>query len=261
MGKGLVGCRILITRAQHQAPQLAAQLEAVGAETISIPTIEIAPPEDWAPLDAAMRRLNEFDWLVLTSSNAVDALRQRTEALGLAVDGFAGLQVAVVGPATARAVEALGLMVALMPEVAVAEKLAEALRGLVAGKKVLLPQARGAREVLAEKLQRAGARLTVVEVYGNVVPDGSVAALRELFGDEAKRPHAIAFTSSSTALNFFALMEKSGIGLPQGVVLASIGPVTSGTLHGLGRVVDVEAEEHTVEGLVRAIGQGLEGRG
>jgi uroporphyrinogen-III synthase len=258
MGKGLAGCRVLITRAPHQASQLAALLAAAGAETVSIPTIEIVAPEDWGPLDAALREIEKFDWVALTSANAVDSVKQRMEVLNLAAVDFAGVEIAVVGPATARAAEAIGLRVTLMPAEAVAEKLAERLGPLVAGKKVLLPQARGAREVLAVELARAGAQVTVVEAYRNVVPAGAVESLRELFcgaiaGTAGTRPKAIAFTSSSTAENFFRLMEKSGIELTTGVVLASIGPVTTQSLRELGHSPVVEAEEHTVAGLVGAL--------
>ena len=257
MSGALAGRRVLITRARHQAAQLATQLEAAGAETISIPTIEIAPPENWEAMDAALRQIHTFDWLVLTSANAVDSLQQRLAQLHLGPKDIAEVRFAVIGPATAAAVEAAGLRVALMPQVAIAEKLAEALGPNVAGKSLLLPQAKVARDLLAAELTRAGARVTVVEAYQNVVPEGSADKLRAVFADPEKSPHVVVFTSSSTAQNFFRLLQQSSIALPPGIALASIGPITSQTLRELGHPPNVEAEEHNLPGLVRALASSI----
>jgi uroporphyrinogen-III synthase len=255
MSNPLAGYRVLVTRAQHQASQLATQLQAAGAETISIPTIEIVPPQDWGPLDLALLNIKDFDWLVLTSANAVQSLQQRMEILHLSPQDFADVKIAVIGPATAHAAEDIALRITLMPSEAVAEKLAEILRPHVADKNVLLSQARVARDVLALELQRAGAKLTVVEAYQNVVPAESADLLRAAFVNASHRPHAIVFTSSSTAQNFFQLIQQSGLTLPSGTVLASIGPVTSQTLREHGFAPDIEAEEHNIPGLVKALSQ------
>jgi len=253
MGTALAGRRILITRAQHQASQLAALLQAAGAETISIPTIEIMPPDDCAQIDAALSQLHAFDWLVITSANTMQILQQRMQILDVSVEKFSHLKIGVVGPATARAVEEMGLKVALVPQEAVAESLAIAMQPLVSGKKIFLPQAQGARDVLLVQLQQAGAVVTAVEAYRNVVPEGSIERLREVFSQPESGPHAIAFTSSSTAQHFFQLLERSGAVMPQEIALASIGPVTSKTLQQMGFTADIEAVEHTIPGLVDAL--------
>jgi uroporphyrinogen-III synthase len=241
----LAGRRILVTRSRSQGSELAARLEELGAETILIPTIEIVPPEDDGPLRAALGRLGEFDWMVLTSANAVEALTRYGAVAP------AGLKIAAIGPATAKALEKAGFRVELMPEQYVAESLAEALLPVTQGARVLLVRAAVAREVLPETLRAGGARVTEVEAYRSVVPVGSVAALREVLAGYGL--DAVTFTSASTAQNLVELLRAGGLTLPDGVVRASIGPVTSRALAELGMSATVEAKEATIPALVTAL--------
>ena len=248
----LANRRILVTRPRGQASALAAELAALGAEPILIPTIELAPPASWCALDAALASLNAFDWLLFTSANAVHAAAARARTLGITPHPR---RVAVIGPATARAVEESGLtaQVDLMPPAYVAEAFAEALLPHASGASMLLIRAAEARDVLPDTLTAAGAVVTIATAYRNVVPAESVEALRTLFSSGSPGLDAIMFTSASTAENLHALMLSSGLDVPAGVLLASIGPVTSAAMRGLGMEPTVEAREATIASLVEAV--------
>jgi uroporphyrinogen-III synthase len=248
----LAGKRVLVTRAREQASQLAAALRATGAEPIEVPAIAIVPPHSYAHIDGALAELKNFDWLIFTSANAVRVFCERALYAGVH-PAAAGLQVAVIGPATAEAVIEAGMKVALVAPKFVAESLLEALRPLVGGENVLLVRAEVARDVLPSGLRAAGAEVTVADAYRNELPAGSVAKLNEIFNTEALIPHAITFTSSSTARNAHALLLAAGVIVPPETVLASIGPVTSATMRELGFVPTTEAREATVSSLVEAL--------
>ncbi|WP_213806709.1 uroporphyrinogen-III synthase [Granulicella sp. dw_53] len=247
--------RILITRTRQQASTLATQLEALGATPILIPTIELAPPESFSALDAALAAIRSYDWLIFTSANAVDAFHRRAQFHHLTA---IPRRIAVIGPATARAVEAIGLQVDLIPSRYVAESLAEALlpqTGLSpdAPANMLLVRAEQARDTLPEALTAAGAHLTIADAYRNQVPPDAVPALQHLFASPQNYPDAITFTSASTATNLFALLEAADLTLPPSVALASIGPITSSALRDLGYSPHLEATEATIPALVQAL--------
>jgi uroporphyrinogen-III synthase len=260
--KPLDGKRILITRARQQAQALASALEEQGAEVLSIPAIEILPPDSYDTLDAALRNARKYQWLILTSVNGVEALMERLEILArttlatpqVAFQSGDSLRIAAMGPATARALEARGLPVDVVPEKYIAESLVEALRDQVFGQNVLLVRAKVARDVVPVELEKAGATVDVVDAYQTVVPTRSREALRQVFERPADLPQAVTFTSSSTVTNFFRLINEAGISAwPPSMAAASIGPITSRTLldHGIEPVV--EAAEYTIPGLVAAL--------
>ncbi len=243
--------RILITRTRHQASELAAQLEALGATTVLIPTIEIVPPESYVPLDAAIAHLDTFDWLLFTSANAVDVFGQRQAILISSTNpNLRRPRIAVIGPATARAVQALGLTVDLIPPRYIAESLAESLAPHAPNANMLLLRAAQARDILPETLTAAGAHLTIAEAYRNQMPPGSIPALQTLFAPSATSPDAITFTSASTARNLFDLLEAANLTLPSGITLASIGPVTSQALRDLGHAPTIEAAAPAIPALI-----------
>lgn len=249
----LVHRRILVTRARTQASALATLLEAQGARPILLPTIEIAPPASWRALDAALSALRSFDWLVFTSANAVHAFMQRARTLQLAPHPQ---RIAVIGPATARAVKENGLAAAvdLMPARFVAESFAAALTPHCVGANMLLVRAADARDVLPEALIEGGSNLTIAEAYRNVLPQDSLAALPALFASDAEEKlDAITFTSASTAHNLAALLKAAGLAAPRGSALASIGPITSAAMRSAGFAPDIEAAESTIESLVAAL--------
>ncbi len=244
--------RILVTRSRGQASELAALLEAMGASTILIPTIEIAPPSSYGALDDAIARLDRFDWLVFTSANAVEAFRQRFALHGSHT--LDHIQTAAIGPATARAATQIGLKVAIMPEKAVAECLSAALMPHITQKSsILLPRAAAARDHLPDTLKKTTVDVTVVDAYQTLVPKGSIAALQKIFLDIDQYPDAITFTSSSAVTNLFHLLEDAGLSLPLSIARASIGPITSQTLTGHGFPAHVEAAKATISSLAEAL--------
>jgi len=260
LAQQLAGVRILIGRARHQTSALSSGLKALGAEVIEIPFIEIKPPRSYKTLDAALRQISKYDWLILTSVNGVEALAARMRRLKIAPAQFSQLQVAAIGPATRNAVEILGLKVALVPEKYIAESVVESLRGKVEGKRILLARAKVARDVIPRELKKMGAAVDVVEAYQTVVPVASKKKLRALMKDRGRRPHIITFTSSSTVRNFVAILGERGRQpriVLDGIQFASIGPVTSETLREFTLPVHIEAEDYTIPGLVRAIVAGL----
>jgi uroporphyrinogen-III synthase len=251
--KTLANVRILVGRARHQASSLSSKLRKLGAEVIEIPFIEIRPPRSYRPLDCALKNLADYDWLILTSVNGVDALWKRLRKLGLSKKQLNHLKIAAIGPATKKAIKSRGLKVDVVPREYVAEAVVNSLRNKVAGKRILLARAKVARDVIPHELRRLGAKVDVVEAYETVVPKSSKVRLRAVFNNLRRRPDIITFTSSSTVRNFVRLAGRivwRGHSCPR---LASIGPITSSTLRELGMPVDIEAEEYTIPGLMRAI--------
>ena len=167
-----------------------------------------------------------------------------------AISAHCGRRVCAIGPATRDAIERLHIKVDLMGEEYVAESLAEAFRAFdLAGKRILLPRAAVARDVLPAELTRRGARVDVVEAYRTVVPESAARQAAEVFG-AARKPDWITFTSSSTVQNFVSVAGAQALA---GVKVASIGPVTSATAQRLGIRVDAQAEMYDTAGLVKAL--------
>jgi len=258
--KPLAGQRVLVTRARHQAEALAARLRRLGATVVAVPSIEIRPPRSYQPLDRALRQIDRYDWLILPSVNGAQALFLRLRKLRLSRRHLRRLHVAAIGPATKAEVERRGLRVHVMPREYVAESVVRSLRRRVKGKRVLLVRARMARDVLPRELRRAGAKLEVVEAYQTVAPPQSRRLLRKVL--RARRPDWVTFTSSSTARNFALLVGPNRMQAAlKGIRVASIGPVTSATLHELGVRVTVQARSYTIPGLVQAIISAEKGSG
>lgn len=247
----LSGRRIVVTRAARQGGGLRERLERLGAEVVLLPAIEIVPPDSYAPLDDALRRASEFDWLVVTSANAVRVIDERLTALGIARVSLLHLLSAAVGRATADALTGLGLTAEVVPDYAVGESLAEALTGCVRGQRVLLVRAVTARDVVPDALVAAGASLTAVDAYRTVSPADTVERARVVFGDTLL-PDAVVFTSGSTVTHLLDALQDAGIAFPREVACISIGPVTSATLRDRGLDVAAEAETASLEGLVEA---------
>ena len=242
----LEGKRILVTRALHQASKLSDALCALGAEPVEVPVLEIRPPADPAPLDRALRALDSYDWLILTSANAV-----RSIAWSNFLNKIANLKVAAVGEATAAAARQAGLPVALVPETYVAEALVESLVGQSAGKKILLVRAKNARNVIPDALRATGATVDVVDAYRNVMPAAAPKLLHAALG---KGMDAAIFTSSSSVTHLADAARAAGIRFPfAGVSAISIGPITSQTLRELGWRPAAEASQSDIPGLVASV--------
>jgi uroporphyrinogen III methyltransferase/synthase len=243
----LFGKRIVVTRAREQTPVLASRLRALGADAIELPAIATIPAGDPAPLDQAIARLGAYDWIVFTSANGVRYFLDRLDGSPQDLRAIRA-KLCAIGPATRAALEALHLKVDLMPEKYVGESLVEAFSGIdVAAKRVLLPRAAVARDTVPRELAARGAIVDVVEAYRTVVPESSRRLAAEVF---THKPDWVTFTSSSTVKNLVMLAGREALA---GVRIASIGPVTSETARSLGVQVDIEAREHTMEGLVAAL--------
>ena len=261
-----LGCRVLVSRAKKQAGALSSALRQVGCEVIEIPFIEIRKPSSYKPLDAGLRNLATYDWLILTSVNGVEALFERMAKKKIGASELAHLKIAAIGPATKKAIEEQGLKVTVTPKEYIAESVVAALHRRVKGKRVLLVRARVARDVIPRELRKAGAVVDVVEAYETIAPKSSAKRLQASLGSKAGKPHVITFTSSSTVKNFVGLLGSRGARAAlkktaqQAIHSASIGPVTSATLREFGLPVDIEAKEYTIPGLVAAIVKQLAAR-
>jgi uroporphyrinogen III methyltransferase/synthase len=243
----LFGKRIVVTRDRRQAADLAEPLEALGAEAILLPMIEIREAADYTPLDNAIENLNSYDWLIFTSVNGVRYFVDRLDRSGRDLRALKA-EICAIGPATRAAVEALHLKVELMPEEYVAESLVKAFDGEdLNWRRILLPRAAVARDVIPMELRRRGATVDVVDAYRTVLPEDAAARARESL---AAKPDWITFTSSSTVTNF---MEAAGREALAEIRIASIGPITSEAIRAQDLSVDVEASPHTIPGLVQAI--------
>ncbi|HVJ07028.1 MAG TPA: uroporphyrinogen-III synthase [Acidisarcina sp.] len=254
----LAGRRIVVTRAQQQAGRLAEALRALGAEVIELPLIEIAPPASYQPLDDALRQLDLYQWLIVTSANTVRVLAARASLIPIDLSSERGLKTVAIGSATAKAMREQGINVDIVPEKYVAESVVEALKQAAPGARILLARASVARDVLPESLASLGAQVDIVDAYQTLIPAGSDARVRTLFGDPKSVPDAVTFTSSSTVKNFVALLEKAGLRVPPAKSQAlSIGPVTSATLRECGWEPAIEAAQFDIDGLVTAAKQAL----
>ena len=249
--KPLFGKTVVVTRARAQASELTQKLEEQGAKVIEVPAIKIVPAADYAPLDKAIGELSQYKWLVFTSANGVDYFFERLLAAGKDARALANVQLAAIGSATAKALANRGLTADLVPSAYKAEELAEALADKIApGDKILIARAKIAREVLPESLRKIGAEVDVVTAYETVADcenkDELVAALQN--GDAG----VVSFTSSSTVTNLLKVLGDDKAAL-QNAALAAIGPVTAETLRKHGLNPAIEAEEYTIDGLMRAI--------
>ena len=248
----LFGRRIGITRPAGQAERAMARCLELGAEPVLLPTISILPPEDWRPVDAALARVSEFDWLVFTSVNGVQFLLDRLWQTGGDVRSLGHVQLAAIGEATAAALMERRLRADVVPESFRAEALAEALRPHVDGRRVLWARASRGRDVLPQQLAAAGAVVEQVAVYQNVdatsLPAGAVQGLIEGHLDW------IALSSPSIARSLHALLPAAALArLGQTTRLAAISPVTAAAAREVGLPVAVVAETYTWEGLFASI--------
>ena len=247
----LAGRRVLVTRAAHQAGKLSDALRAVGAEPVEVPVLEIRPPASFDPLDRALRQLDRYDWLILTSANTVRAMADRSEQLGVAFTQPETLKVAAVGEATAEAVRKIGFEVTFVPASYVAESLIEGLAGQLAGQRILLARAAVARDVIPDALRGVNAVVDVVDAYQNAFPETAPEQLRRAL---AEGIDAATFTSSSSVTNLAEAAARAGLAFPfDGVLAVSIGPITSQTLRELGWEPAIEADPSDIPGLTLAV--------
>ena len=232
----LAGATIAVTRARAQASELAARLRALGARVLETPAIRIVAT------DAPLPPLAGFDLVCLTSPNGVALLFERLAARGEDARALAGARVAAIGPGTARALRANGVIADIVPERFVAEGLVEALAAVPVSR-ALIARAAGARDVLPAALRGRGAEVSVVDLY-----ETHAEPIDAALTDALARADYVTFTSSST-VRF--LLEAATVGAATRI--ASIGPVTSATLREHALEPHLEAERHDIDGLIAAI--------
>jgi uroporphyrinogen-III synthase len=253
----LTNRHILITRTREQSSTLAAALQSYGASVTEIPTIRLAPPASYAPLDHALAHLATYDFLVLTSANAVRILVAHLPTPAPSQPFTQPFTVAI-GPATAHALLASGLRVDLQPLPAIAESVVRDLCPRAAGKRILLARAEQARDLLPTALTAAGAIVDIVATYRTELALDSAPLLHAAFAHAAPPAtahiDAVAFTSSSTVTNFFALLgHDAARNALQTAAACSIGPVTSATLRLHGLEPPIESQQHDTTSLAAAI--------
>jgi uroporphyrinogen III methyltransferase/synthase len=250
--KPLFGKRIVVTRAKEQAPEFMDLLSSYGAEAISFPTLQLAPPPSWAEMDAAIERIERYDWIIFTSVNGVQSFRKRLATLRKDLRLLKGISLCAIGPQTAAEVEAWGLQVDLVPSEFKAEGVLQALEGRgIAGKRFLIPRAKEAREILPEEIQKKGGKVDVVPVYQSVRPDHDRASLETLL--RGKKVDVITFASSSTLRNFMEILGPQRRSWLAGSAIACIGPITAETAREFGLKVDVIPGEYTLPALAESI--------
>lgn len=250
MSSQLAGRRVLVTRATHQAGKLSEGLRAHGAIPVEVPVLEIQPPASFDPLDRSLRQLHAYDWLILTSTNAVNAIAERAKILSVPLMQRE-FHVAAVGEATAEATRRIGINVTLVPEQYVAESLLKTLSNRLNGRRVLLARAAVARDLIPDALRASGATVNVVDAYRNVVPAAAPEQLRKAL---AEGIDAATFTSSSSVAHLAEAAKAAKIPFPLIKIPAvSIGPVTSQTLRDFQWPAAIEANPSDIPGLVSAV--------
>jgi uroporphyrinogen III methyltransferase/synthase len=244
--KPLFGKKVLVTRASHQADELSALLEEEGACAIEFPTIKIEPISSF---DKAIKDINKYDWIIFTSANGVNSFfswyLEKAD-----IRSLAGIKVCVIGPATRKACERMGIKVDCQPEEFMAEGIVETMKGLdIAGKRILVLRSEEARQVLPESLKELGALVDVIPVYRTTLPETDIGRIKEMLKNS--EIDLLTFTSPLTAKNFCELIGEKR--LWENIEAACIGPITEKKARELGFNVQIVAKEYTIDSLVEEI--------
>jgi len=251
--RALSGKTIVVTRPRSQAEVFIQGIEALGGAVVEFPTIEILPPESYESLDSVIRRIRSYHWIFFTSVNGVKCFWDRFQHLKRNSRDLDGIKIAVIGPETAKALESINLHADFIPEEYRAEGILKGLKAAELGhKRVLLPRAAEARDVLPKTLREWGAEVDVVEVYRTVAAKSDGDGLRKLLKEN--KIDMITFTSSSTVTHFVTHFPGEDFSqLLAHTIVACIGPITQKTAEDVEIRVDVVARDYTIPGLVKAI--------
>jgi len=247
----LAAKRILITRPRAQAEEFAATLMAEGAQPIFFPVIEIIPLDDFSSLDKALHHLDQYDWLILTSVHSVDIFFKRLKFLNIRQIPR-HLQVAVIGSKTASHLSEHGVKPNFIPEEYTVEAILSGLKKNISGKRFLLPQSDLARETLAKELRSCGGVVDEIIAYHTKTIHPDLSAMDAL----RSGVDVITFASPSSVKGFLDILNKYNFklrDLPGNPLVACIGPVTASAAREAGFIVDIEAKEHTIAGLITAL--------
>lgn len=243
----LFGKRIIVTRARTQSSDFANLLGSNGALPIQFPTIETVPPDTWDGLDDAIEKISSYEWLIFTSVNGVRYFFERLKKKNRDVRDLKGIKICTIGPKTAMEVEKFGIRIDVIPSEYRAEAVIECIgKENIHGKRVLLPRAAVAREILPDELKNMGALIDVVDAYKTIRPDEKTDEIKKMLTN--KEVDVITFTSSSTVTNFVDMFDKYELQeMIKGVVIASIGPITAETAEKLGLKPQIIPKKYTIE--------------
>lgn len=251
----LFGKRIVVTRSRAQAGELSERFEQLGADVVECPVIRIAEAEDPQPLHKAIAQAADYDWIIFTSVNGVDIFFQELRKHQKDVRALHGAKVCAIGPSTAARLESFGIIADLLPPKYVAESVMESLSSHtdLKGRRILLPRADIARSFLPDAMQKAGASVDEVIAYRTLsdMPEDLTQIQEELANGKM---NVVTFTSSSTVRNFVSLIGESAFrAIPSQTVLASIGPETTKTLKLYTDASILEAQEYSLDGIIRML--------
>jgi uroporphyrinogen III methyltransferase/synthase len=252
--KPLVGKSVVVTRAFDQAVSLVRALEGMGAEVLCMPTVEFARTQDTEALDEAIQHLSRFDWVLLTSQNAVRFLAERADELGRSSEWLsqARARIAAVGRATEDAAEQKGINVDFVAKQQNGESLVQGLADEMRGKNVLVPRSDKADDRLPEALRTAGAQVTEVVAYRTAVPQSFDAGIMNRI--RSAQIDAVVFASPSAFQNFQAAMPEVDVAaLSSRIQFAVIGPTTARALRDAGARVAIEANEASSAAMADAV--------
>ena len=249
--KPLFGKGIMITRPEEQSEEFSSLLREEGARVIPFPTIKIVPPDCFDDPDRAIKNIERYEWIIFTSANGAKFFFNRFRELGSDIRDLKGIKICTIGPATASVIEKLGVKVDLVPDEYISEGVVDAFKEKeLHGKKVLLPRAEIARDVIPQGLSKLGARVDVVTAYRTVNSGKDKAEFDEMI--DQNKVDVITFTSPSTVTNFIDIIGKD-TRLPEHVKVACIGPVTLDAARKAGLKVDIMQGPYVISGLVDAI--------
>ena len=252
----LTNKKIIITRAQEQTSEAREIFRKNGAEVFDLPSLVIGPPDDWAPLDDALKEITTFDWIIFSSANGVRNVEDRMKEIDLSLSKISNtIQIAAVGRKTASLLSDMDAKISFVPPSFVADSLVEYFPQNQKGLKLFIPRVQtGGRSILADSFKFNGAEVTEVAAYEsscpNVIPKKTVDALT------SREIDIIAFTSSKTVINTVSLFKKyfgeNWLKLIENIQIVSIGPQTSISCENLIRKPDKEANPHDLEGLLKS---------
>ncbi len=244
------GHRVLVTRAGDQATALSTSLKKIGVEAVTVSTIEIIPPPSFDALDQAISDLNQFDFLILTSVNAVKYFFERLSPQKLSALALSDLKIVAVGPKSAEALAERGISVDLIPKDYRAEGIVSLLKSQVSGKRILYPKAALARDLIINELTNAGADVIAPITYSSAPPADAAQKLQAAISEGLD---LLTFTASSTVQNFVDLLDDAQRAQARNIPVASIGPLTTATAKKLGFNVVVEPMDSTLDDMTKEI--------
>jgi uroporphyrinogen III methyltransferase / synthase len=240
----LFGKKIVVTRTRDQASVLAEKLRELGAEAVEFPTIEIKKKDVLSKLEKAIGIIDQYNWIVFTSQNAVDIFFDTLREKGKDSRSLGKIKIAAIGPATAKKLNGYFITPDIIPSEFIAEEIISSMKKYrLKNRRILLPCAAEARPALKKGLSELGAKVDRIEIYDTVIPE----EISEDSLSDIASADMITFTSSSTVRNFFKIIRETK------AKFACIGPVTAEAMISLGHSPDIVASEYTIDGLVEAI--------